>query len=215
MQYKEKAFNDMKNMHQSSAEKYFYCLTNRRLMRAAGFTLVELMTVLAIITILTMIAIPNLMAWMPNIHLRTSAREIYLSLQKARLEAAKDNSCTSISFTLTNNAAVPLELGGYNVFRDDGTGGGTPCNGTQDGTEQLLSKTVLSDGVSITGVSNLGGTRSFCFTPTSTVCGSRQGDIQLVNSTQNRWRKITLSAAGSVSQEVSHNGNAENPVWRN
>lgn len=64
----------------------------------AGFTIMELMTVIAIIGILSAIAIPNMIAWRANHQLNASAREVMSLVNGARLAALKGNSSVTITF---------------------------------------------------------------------------------------------------------------------
>ncbi len=63
-----------------------------------GFSLVELIVVIAIITILAEIAAPSYLAWIQNTKIRTAAESIQNGLQKARSEALLRN--TRVQFML-------------------------------------------------------------------------------------------------------------------
>jgi prepilin-type N-terminal cleavage/methylation domain-containing protein len=69
----------------------------------SGFTLIEVMVVLAVIAILSTIAIPNFSSWRTNMYVKAAARDIYSSMQAARLLAVKENSNTAIVFDTTNS----------------------------------------------------------------------------------------------------------------
>lgn len=69
----------------------------------SGFTLIEVMVVLAVIAILSTIAIPNFSSWRTNMYVKAAARDIYSSMQEARLLAVKENSSTAIVFDTTNS----------------------------------------------------------------------------------------------------------------
>jgi prepilin-type N-terminal cleavage/methylation domain-containing protein len=59
-----------------------------------GFTLLETMIVIAIIGILTGIAIPAFVKWLPNNRLKSAAQDIYSAMQLAKMEAVSSNSPT-------------------------------------------------------------------------------------------------------------------------
>ena len=72
------------------------CLNNGK--HEAGFTLTELVTIIAIIAVLTSIAIPTFSVWLPNYRLRSAARDLYSNLQMAKLGAVKQNKQWAVVF---------------------------------------------------------------------------------------------------------------------
>ncbi len=66
----------------------------------AGFTLIEIMVVIAIIALLSAIAIPNL--FNPERRTKKIARELMGSMQQTRILAVKTNSSCAIIFDDTN-----------------------------------------------------------------------------------------------------------------
>ncbi len=64
----------------------------------AGFTIMELMIVIAIIGILAGISIPNIVSWRDNHQLNSMAREVQSIIQGARQSAIKENSTVTITF---------------------------------------------------------------------------------------------------------------------
>lgn len=68
------------------------------LIRATGFTLIELMTGIAIMAIVMALGMPSYKAWIQNMRLRNAAESILSGLQLARTEAVRRN--TSVQFVL-------------------------------------------------------------------------------------------------------------------
>lgn len=78
-----------------------YKLKNRQI-NAAGFTLVEVIVVIAVIGILSAIAIPNFLKWVPGIRLKGAARDLYGNMQATKMVAVKTNKNTAITFDPAN-----------------------------------------------------------------------------------------------------------------
>ncbi len=63
-----------------------------------GFTLLETMIVIAIIGILSGIAIPAFIKWLPNNRLKGAAQDIYSDLQLAKMQAVSSNKDQTVEF---------------------------------------------------------------------------------------------------------------------
>ena len=71
-------------------------------MKNKGFTLMELMIVIAIIAILAAVVIPNFIGWIPERRVAVAAQDILQGLQKSRSKAIMTNS--RVVFDLGVNA---------------------------------------------------------------------------------------------------------------
>ncbi len=67
-------------------------------MNKKGFTVIELTIVLSIIGIISVIAIPSYLAWLPRHELKTSVRHIYDDMNMARSRAVGTNADIGTSF---------------------------------------------------------------------------------------------------------------------
>ena len=65
--------------------------------RISGFTLIELMVTVAVLAILTAIALPNYQAFVLNSRMTAQANDFLASLQLARSEAVKRNAPISMN----------------------------------------------------------------------------------------------------------------------
>lgn len=84
--------------------------------KESGFTLGELMTVIAIIGIMAAIAIPNFMSMLPRNRLNSAVRGLYGDLQAAKLRAIRERLRCDVTFDEMGNT--------YTIFLQDG--GPTP-----------------------------------------------------------------------------------------
>ena len=100
-----------------------------------GFTIVELVVVLAILSIIMAISIPNFSAWLPRNRIKTSVRHIYNDMNLARSRAVKDNTVAVIIFNIPNDT--------YTIFLD------TSKNWALDAGETIISTGGLEDDVDI------------------------------------------------------------------
>lgn len=104
-----------------------------------GFTILELAVVVAMVAILTAIAIPNTISWRNNAKLNGDVFNLRGDLEMAKLRAIKENA----------NVAVLFNANGYEIFVDNGDGGGVADNWVRDGEEVLLINKQLSNGVTM------------------------------------------------------------------
>ena len=59
---------------------------------------------MGIIGLLTTIAIPSFLHWLPGIRLKSAARDMYSNMQLARIQALKDNTSVPVRFDVTNDS---------------------------------------------------------------------------------------------------------------
>jgi len=66
--------------------------------KKAGFTILELMFVIVVIGIMAAIAAPNFLNYLPEMRLKSAARDLYSHLRLAKVGAIKSNSDWAIVF---------------------------------------------------------------------------------------------------------------------
>jgi type IV fimbrial biogenesis protein FimT len=113
-------------------------------MRQGGFTIIEVMIVIAIIAMLLMFAAPNIGTWIQNTRLRSSAEAVTSCMQTARLEAIKRN--TIVSCQLTDPASSAWSVCLYDAVN----------NICQAGASNILASRTANEDAGITafGVAN-------------------------------------------------------------
>lgn len=91
-----------------------------------GFTLIEVIVVVAIIGILTAIAAPGVMSTISRYRLRGVARELVIDFKQAKIEAVKHNRDVLLEFTL-ETLGNPNVGGSYQSCVDNNNNGS--CDG--------------------------------------------------------------------------------------
>jgi prepilin-type N-terminal cleavage/methylation domain-containing protein len=170
----------------SSKKNYFKCREVKLMQKQAGFSLMELMVVLAISAILLSIAIPNFIGRLPAKRLESAASDVNAALQRARLSAIKENTCVAIKFE-TSSDSYRIWVGN----REDNPN--NACDETQDADEPTIKIGKMPAGVNIS------------VTPQTTIIFDSRGfpipnattTVSLQSSSPPAWT-VTLNITGST-----------------
>ena len=89
----------------------------------SGFTIMELLTAIAIVGILSAIAIPNMISWRNNMQFNSAVRTVKISIDRARMAAIRANMPARLDFNVggdsfdlvrwdvvANNFAAPVTI---------------------------------------------------------------------------------------------------------
>ncbi len=104
-----------------------------RLHRQQGFSLMELIVVIAIVGIMASIAIPSFSSWRARSGTRNAAQSLLAHLKQARTLAFAENRSVSITFTSTSY-----------TFDADTTGSCGPCRNEQVTLGQFSSNLAIT-----------------------------------------------------------------------
>ena len=145
--------------------------------KESGFTLIELIIIIAILSILAGIAVPNFLAWLPKSRLNGAARQVMGDLMAARMKAVSQNNEFKIFFLANGHE--------YMILDDDDN------DGTADTGEWTEIKDIRNEYSDVT----------FDLTKTADPVFSSRGTatnttITLQNSSGSK--DITISIAGRV-----------------
>lgn len=117
-----------------------------------GFSLIEVLIVVALLGILLAAAIPSYREWIRNTQIRTAAESIQNGISKARAEALMRN--TAVSFTLGANSAWTVQCVTAAACPDL-VGGVVESRANTDGTSVEISVTptpAVATGVTFTNL---------------------------------------------------------------
>jgi len=146
-----------------------------------GFTIVELMIVVAIIGVLSIIAVPNIIGQLPNYRIKSASKEIASQLLVARMKAISRNCQYKVIFN---------PAGSYSVMRND------PVHGwVQEGAAINLPDTVSFNR---DGADPITFTNDQVIFKTNGAVNGVSGGIYLKNSKDTRYRITVLASTGRV-----------------
>lgn len=171
--------------------------------RARGFSLVELLLVIAIAAVLLGVGVPNMQQYIINGRLATGANDLFTALNLARSEAVR----RGVQVTLAHNGAANSRdwTTGWSMFVDANRDGALTA-----GEEVLRVGAALEAPVTIFGSANFANFIAFDSTGRLTNAGGGSFVIchgtSLVVDGQARSRALIVNGAGRTRAALDANG---------
>jgi type IV fimbrial biogenesis protein FimT len=189
-------------------------MLNKRIIRTIrdeiGFTIIEVIVVVAIIGVIASIGIPGFSRWMPNYRLRLAVQELLSSFQLAKTTAIKRNTNCTVIFSIPSINRY-INIGGVNyvyvVFVD------SDRDLEYDAGEQVIRSRKWADykdDVSFNTNSGTQGTNFMTNDANLPAISFRSNGMPISNNglpsggtvyfknTNNRTMQVNLGTAGSV-----------------
>ena len=164
-----------------------------------GFTLFELVVVVAILSIMVSIAAGGVKAMLPILRLRSASMDLKSDMQMARLHAVQHNAFVVSQFDVEN--------GNYTIFRDDGAGDNTMAhNYVKDGGEKVFKRVRLHPHIKILKAKFGSANGIFAFNSRGALDGLA-GGIYLRHR-NNLYRGVAISRIGKITIKASARGKA-------
>lgn len=148
--------------------------------KQSGFTLIELIIIIAIMSILAGIAIPNFLSYMPKHRLNGAARQVMGDLMAARMKAVKENNRFRVFF---------LDDHQYKILDDDND------NNTEDSGEWTDIKNIQNVYSDVT----FSATANPIFYPRGSAWGST---ITLTNSADSKYIKVATTGRVKITDSL-------------
>ena len=180
--------------------------SSERLIRygQTGFTLVEVMIVVAVLAVVAGIAIPNFIQMLPNYRLKDATRTLFSDMQKAKITAVKTNTNCTVTF----NQAIGGTTYTYVVYTD--LNGNCEYDAGEAVIDQVLwpanqgfgLDSAQGGGDGLTFLDNDIGNPSISFQPNSIPTGNNGGTANgsaFLTNTNGWTRSVVVSVAGNIS----------------
>lgn len=168
----------------------------REIVCQRGFTLIELMVVVAMIGILLAVATPTIMSTIPRYRLRAAARELVINFKRAKLEAVKRNRNVVIAFT----PGVGVQGGSYLVFVDANANNlYEPAPG---GSDIQLTRQQIQANVLLSGTTFVGNNTGY----NSRAMPLALGNCELRAMDDSRRYRLVLNSVGAARLETNTGG---------
>jgi Tfp pilus assembly protein FimT len=139
------------------------------------------MIAIAVFAILAAIAIPNYLGWLPKRHLQSSAVDVQMAINLAKMTAIRENMDVVLIFNPDNE--------NYQAFID------TDGDGTQDAGERTIRSKEMSTGIDLDSTDFASDKLTF----NSRGLANGSGDIIFINKRgENRIVNVTITGMSRI-----------------
>lgn len=163
-------------------------------MRVKGFTLVEMMVVVAIIAVLAMVAVPDFSAWIANNKVHAKAEALAAGLNTARTEALKRSASVSVRFTDTGG----MLDGGWVVCPADRTAADGTCAAADLIDSRKGENTTEPVDVNPAGATMVTFTSLGTAAAKDVAGGERVAAFDVKSSKTSEVRRVAISSGGRI-----------------
>ncbi len=168
-----------------------------------GFTAVEVAIVLLLVGVISAIAVPTIIRWLPDYRLRAAGRELFSNFQLAKMTAVRTNGNVAVVF----NQPVAGTTFDYVVFIDEDN------DLEYDANEQIITSVNLSDHRGVQFDTTQGGGNGLTFPVndnglpaiafrgnglTSNNGGGFGAGTAFLRNTNGRTLRVVVNANGSI-----------------
>ena len=162
-----------------------------------GFSIIEIMTVIGILSILAAIAIPGFVDWRSNAQLGRAARNVYSTFQKAKMESVRRNENCGVEFR-ANDYVIYMDSN-LDFDFDAGTDEVIQTINWSEYPGVELDPDEGGDGDGLTFANpDFGIVFASDGLPRNSVGGLGSGTVFLTNQSNARQSRVTISTAGNI-----------------
>lgn len=166
----------------------------KHLRRGSGFTLVEVLAVMAILAIGCSVAVFSSNSLIPNLRLKAAVSNLKSDMHTARLTAVRQNTFVVSEFSTDGSR--------YRIYIDDGGGENSQANNySWDAGEKIVKSVRLHPRINIKRAQFGSVKGKFAFNSRGSVDGLA-GGIYLHNTVKT-WRGVTISRIGKITVKVA------------